>query len=127
MEELQGQLARALYLRVGNSICSDIPNAIETIDVVGPPPRLRSIVGMPLPGMVCRTHFKRRFSKRAISTLPYYVLHFTSTPSGHIADYGVALVEGTQVQVTLNPSAAVSCGDIVEVCVETFERVSWKR
>lgn len=123
----EGKLARALYIRVVSDICSDIADAIESIEVIGPPPRLRSLMGMPLPGSVCRTHLKRRFSKLPVGRLPYYVLQFASMPSGHVADYGLVLVEGTKVQITLSSSVLNSTGLGVEVCVETFERVSWKR
>lgn len=117
-----GKLARALYIRIYNETNSDIPDAISTIEAFGPPPRSVSLNGMAWPGSVCRTHFKKRFGK---PEAPYYVFPFSVSPSGHNADYGVVLSEGSHVIIVLNPE--ISEGVSAEVCVETFERVVWKR
>lgn len=129
-----GKLARALYIRAFNTSCEDIPDAIASIDIVGPPPRSKSLIGdTPLPGSICRNKLKNQFlpppssSKVSIGDplkLPYYVYPFAATPGGNVADYGVVLVPGTTLVVTLHPNSGATN---IEACVETVERVEWKK
>ncbi len=112
------KLVRALYIRVGSG---DLANVVKTIDVVN---RSRSLVGGPLPGSICHNHLKRRFSKTGWGKLPYYVVPFAVSPSGNNADYGVLFTEGTELQVILTPQVGPVT---IDVCVETSERVVWKR
>lgn len=120
-----GKLAKALYIKVSGGGVDDIPDAIKCFEIIGPPPRSLSLLGISVPGSIARTHFKARFSKTVpVNKLPYYVYPFSVNPSGHTADYGVVLPAGTQLKITLNPKY---CDLIVEVCVETSNRVVWKR
>lgn len=117
-----GKLVRALYIRIFSDTYEDIPDAIATLEVFGPPPRSPLLTGMPIPGSLCRSHFKELFGK---PEAPYYVYAFAVSPAGHNADYGVVLSAGSYVLLTLN--SEVGEGITAEVCVETFERVVWKR
>lgn len=133
------KIVRCLYFRAKDAEHSDIADAIATVDVHGklPPrpnaaPLLGSLFGgIPLPGSLCRTHYKTRFgfstTDQAFES-PYYALPFTTAPRGQTADYGVTLPEGSSLNITLHPSESRSRLPVtVEVCVETFTRIVWQR
>lgn len=125
------RLVRVIYLRVKDASCEDNASSIAQVNLIGPPPQLRSMPGFPILGSLCRTHLKSRFgfssgdkaTRIPYSQLPYYVIPFACTPSGHVADYGMVIPDGSQLRVTLHPG--IPEGSIIEVCIEFFERAVW--
>ena len=132
------KLARCLYIKVSdsNNNNDDIPDAIVSIDVLTPGPNPRSLLIVPYPGSLCRTHLKSRFgftsgdkaTRLPYKDLPYYVLPFASTPCGQSPDYGVPLPEGSNVRIILYPAgSSTGTSRFVEVAVEFFTKTVWQR
>jgi hypothetical protein len=118
----EGRLIRAIYIRVSNGEIYDMDNVIESIEIVGPPPRSVSLTGMAYPGKICRSLFKKRFANLMG---PYYVIPFAISPGGHSADYGLLAPPDSRVVIKVFDRISIE-GLSAEVCVETNERVVWK-
>lgn len=125
------KLARCLYIRVFDKEREDISDIITAIDVRGGE-RLQTLLGVPLPGSICRHHLKSKFGFAAgdkatrlpYTELPYYTIPFAVNPAGQNADYGVSLVEGSEVNVTVTTQGPLK-DFAVQVVVETANRVIW--